>query len=728
MPLRRSWQSLDRKLPLLASGLVLLTAATLGWTAYHLFERALMDRAGARLVASARIVSQVILRPRVRDSASRVLDRTLLDYLRGQATRDAAIAALAQAQRRRDTMNFHSALLDTAGRVLLDAHRGAMAEPAWASVVVAQGVAKGAAVRIGPVENVAGVPVISTVYPLRDTTRASIAPVAYVAESWAIASGRSARLIRDMIGSGITMVMGQPGEGAWTDLEHIVPAPPVQALADTLVDVDGSLAASWPVAGTRWVVWLSQPKRSVLAPTRTLLLTMFPLGVLIALVGAAIMWRMARGITRPLAQLTRAVEGVAQDIEPMPRTREFPSALHHDEISRLRVAFERMALRIADREALELQLRHAQKMEAIGRLAGGVAHDFNNLLTAIRSYADLMLDDMPEWDPKHADVMEIRRAAQRATDLTAQLLAFSRKQMLQPRVLRMATVLDDLQPMLRRLLIENIELVVEMPAELWCVRADRGQLEQVVVNLAVNARDAMPDGGILLIRAWNEVVRTPLETRHGVIPPGEYVAIAVNDTGTGMDDATQAQAFEPFFTTKSVGKGTGLGLATVHGIVAQSGGHVTLQSSLGTGTIFTVYLPRERDENAASRDSGPVTARSVQDAETVLLVEDEAAVRALARRVLQRAGYQVLDAATPQDAIRIAGERRNDITLVVSDVVMPQMSGPQLVERLRELCPRARVLYISGYTDDEVIGRGLANAATSLLQKPFSAQQLVQRV
>jgi signal transduction histidine kinase/ActR/RegA family two-component response regulator len=725
---RRRWHSIDRKLPLLASGLVLLTVATLGWSAYLLFEHVLLDRAAQRLAASARIVSQVIVRPRLRDATTVVVDRTLIAFLRGRASRDDAQRALAHAQQLRDTMNFHSALLDTTGRITVDSHRGAMPEPAWAGEAIARHALRGHGIVMGPIESVSGTPVLSGAYALYDSTRADSAVVGYVAQSWAIASGRNARFIREMIGVGVTMVLGQPGAGAWTDLEHIVAAPPAHALADTVVDVDGSLAASWPVPGTPWVVWLSQSKRDILTPTRTLLWTMFPLGLAIAVAGAALMWRIARRITHPIVQLTEAVEGVATDTG-LPRTREMPSIQHHDEVARLRVAFERMALRLADREALELQLRHAQKMEAIGRLAGGIAHDFNNLLTAIRSYADLMIDDMPEWDTRRADVQEIRKAAQRATELTAQLLAFSRKQMLQPRVLDTAAVLHDLQPMLRRLLIEDIELVVDAQPHLWPVRADRGQLEQVVVNLAVNARDAMPDGGVLLIRAWNHTILAPMESKHGVVPAGEFVAIAVSDTGTGMDDDTQSRAFEPFFTTKDVGKGTGLGLATVHGIVAQSGGHVTLESHIGAGTIFTTYLPRERHASAPQRNSGASSRdAAVLRTDTILLVEDEPAVRGLARRVLTRAGFRVLDAATPHEAIRLATEHGKDIALVLSDVVMPQMSGPQLVERLKDICPHARVLYVSGYTNDEVIGRGLANAATALLQKPFSAQQLVERV
>jgi CheY-like chemotaxis protein len=293
-------------------------------------------------------------------------------------------------------------------------------------------------------------------------------------------------------------------------------------------------------------------------------------------------------------------------------------------------------------------------------------------------------------------------------------------------VLDTKVVLTDVQGMLRRLLIEDIELILDVPNALWPVKADRGQLEQVIVNLAVNARDAMPNGGKLHISARNELSTEVIASRHGAVPAGEYVAIRVRDTGIGMDTMTQSRVFEPFFTTKAMGMGTGLGLATVHGIVAQSGGYVTLESAIAAGTTFTVYLPRVDETPAAHDQGGPMSQRG--NNETILLVEDEQAVRALARRVLVRAGFRVVEAMSPKEALRLAGEHAHEIRLVLSDVVMPEMSGPALVAKLTEVCPNARVLYISGYTDDEVFGRGLANPGTQLLQKPFSAQQLVERV
>jgi signal transduction histidine kinase/ActR/RegA family two-component response regulator len=731
----RRWRSLDRKLPLLASGLVLVTALVLGWTAHVLLQRALLEAAGSRLASTATMVAQLINRPRARitDSASVAADRALRGFLRGPrsgVSRETALAALAHTTDPRDSAKVYAALVDLSGRTQLAWHRRRALEPKWPAIAIAAG--PGDTMSVGPIEDLGGVPTYTYVTPLRDTSRKATSLLGYLVEGRALYGGRGVRRFRNMIGNGIEILMGQPGVGVWTNLERVVAPPPVLTRSDTIVVFDHSVGASARIVGTSWMVWLMQPASVVLAPARTLLWSLVPLGLGIALLGALLMWQMAHRITHPIVELTAAAERVAADVTtdlgtPTPSILPAITASGDaDEVTRLRSAFARMASRVAERQTLENQLRHSQKMEAIGRLAGGVAHDFNNLLTAIRSYADLLYEDMPVWDAKRADVQEIRSAAQRATALTAQLLAFSRKQMLQPRVLDTAAVLQDVQAMLRRLLIEDIQLSIETPPGLWHVKADRGQLEQVIVNLAVNARDAMPHGGELRISAVNDAVMDPFETSHGIMPAGEYVAIRVTDTGLGMDIATQARVFEPFFTTKAVGQGTGLGLATVHGIVAQSGGYVTVESAMAAGTTFTVYLPRVHDALVRENGGGATTQRGHN--ETILLVEDEQGVRALARRVLVRAGYRVLESTTPNDALQLAREHFREIRLVLSDVVMPEMSGPALVSMLAQICPLARVLYISGYTDDEVIGRGLANPGIQLLQKPFSAQQLVERV
>jgi signal transduction histidine kinase/ActR/RegA family two-component response regulator len=725
--LRRRWQSIDRKLPVLTSGLVVLTTAVLATTAYVMLERALLDSAGRRLAATAKFVAQLAGRPgpHFADSASHDGDAILRGYLIGREPASRAQAVLAQA-RSRDTTRYYAALLDQRGNTVLSTRREGMVEARWPADAIARGAITGDTTSLGPFESGGGTAILSVVHPLRDSSRFGAPVVGYIAESRAIASVRSSRTLRGIIGPDVEVLVGQPGAGIWTDFERVAAAPRVTAKKDTVIVSAHGVTAIVRVAGTNWMVSLWQDKRSVLAPAYRLLWGILPIALAIALVGAALTWRMTSRITHPIVELTTAAENIASDngAGPMLPTVYLPPDA--DEVARLRYAFERMARRVSERQTLEMQLRQSQKMEAIGQLAGGIAHDFNNLLTAIRSYADLMLEDMPVWDAKRSDVLEIRAAAQRAAALTAQLLAFSRKQMLQPRVLSMPTVLSELRGMLQRLLTEDIHLVMQASEDVWPVKADRGQLEQVIVNLAVNARDAMPDGGTLHISGANETVTTPIATRHNTVPVGDYVAIRVQDSGVGMNQVTQQRAFEPFFTTKPTGQGTGLGLATVHGIVAQSGGYITLESAPLRGTTFTVWLPRASEEPAQDATQG----QSLQHGrnETVLLVEDEQAVRILARRVLTRAGFRVIESESPGDALRLAEQHQRDIRLVLTDVVMPEMSGPTLVARILEVCPKARVLYMSGYTDDEVIGRGLSNPGMMLLQKPFSAQELVERV
>ena len=375
----------------------------------------------------------------------------------------------------------------------------------------------------------------------------------------------------------------------------------------------------------------------------------------------------------------------------------------------------------------EAQLRQAQKMEAVGRLAGGVAHDFNNLLTAILGFSDMLLADLGTADSRREDVMEIRKAGERATALTRQLLAFSRRQVLQPRVLDVNSLVGDLERMLRRLIGEDIELVTDLAPELWAVMADPGQLEQVLMNLVVNARDAMPGGGVITIETSNKAVDETYVREHPIVEAGDFVMLTVSDTGIGMDEATQSRVFEPFFTTKRAGEGTGLGLAMAYGIVKQSGGFIEVSSEVGRGTTFTILLPVAAQSapgagRARDRDATP------GGCETVLLVEDEEAVRYLARRALERAGYRVIDARHGQDALALCADGDTPVHLLVTDVVMPQMGGRDLAERLATLQPSARVLYMSGYTDDEIIRRGMIDRQTAFLQKPFTAAQLLHRV
>jgi len=376
---------------------------------------------------------------------------------------------------------------------------------------------------------------------------------------------------------------------------------------------------------------------------------------------------------------------------------------------------------ITERKRLEEQVRQSQKMEAVGQLAGGVAHDFNNILTVISAYSDLLRHSLDPLDERREDVEEIRKAADRASALTRQLLAFSRRQVIQPRVLDLNLVVTEMEKMLRRLLREDVQLTTVLAPGLGRVQADAGQLEQILMNLAVNARDAMPDGGILTIETMN----TPLSDSGGV-ESERYVMLTVKDTGTGMDAETKAHLFEPFFTTKEVGMGTGLGLATVYGIVKQSGGSIDVSSSPGAGATFSIALPMVKAIETIDQVC-EAEASSPGGIETILLVEDDEAVRRLARRALREKGYVLLEAANGDEALRLSESHQQAIHLLVTDMVMPRMSGRDVAERLSFTRPAMRVLYMSGYAEDVIRRRGLPVGAR-MLQKPFTTDLLAREV
>jgi len=376
---------------------------------------------------------------------------------------------------------------------------------------------------------------------------------------------------------------------------------------------------------------------------------------------------------------------------------------------------------------LEEQLRHAQKMEAAGRLAGGVAHDFNNLLTVISGFGQLVLGRLDPSDPKYPHMAELLKAADRGATLTRQLLAFSRQQVLQPQVLDLNTTLANINRMLRHIIGEDIELVVIPGPNLGRVRADPGEIDQVILNLAVNARDAMPQGGKLVLQTENVNLDEVRASNHYPIRPGQYVLLSVSDTGCGMDAETQKHLFEPFFTTKEQGKGTGLGLATVHGIVHQSGGFIYVYSELGNGSIFKIYLPRVDQVHEPAKVRQTVE-RPARGSETILVVEDEAMVRNLTLEVLKESGYTVISAERPDDALKICEQNQGAIDLLLTDVVMPGMSGLELAERLKPERPKMKVLYVSGYTADAVARRGMSDPTTAFLQKPFAPGALVRKV
>jgi len=385
-----------------------------------------------------------------------------------------------------------------------------------------------------------------------------------------------------------------------------------------------------------------------------------------------------------------------------------------------------MHVNISERKKLEEQLRTAHKMEAVGQLAGGVAHDFNNLIGVIIGYGELIQDKLLEADPLHAKVEEILKAGRRAAALTHQLLVFSRQQVLEPKTLNLNSIVMDMNKMLPRLVGEHIELTTSLARDLASVRADQGHIEQVIMNLAVNARDAMPEGGKLTIETANVEFDDHYALGHNQVFPGSFIMLAVTDTGIGMDAGTQSRIFEPFFTTKEQGKGPGLGLATVYGAVKQSGGFVWVYSEPGHGTTFKIYLPRvQGGTEKEQRNIG--TKKLVRGTETVLLVEDEESLNKLTGEMLQESGYRVLKASNGVEALEISQRYEGTIHLLLTDVVMPKMGGPALAKQLAVLRPEMKLLYMSGYTRNALVTQELAESGSGLLQKPFTRDTLTRK-
>jgi PAS domain S-box-containing protein len=391
------------------------------------------------------------------------------------------------------------------------------------------------------------------------------------------------------------------------------------------------------------------------------------------------------------------------------------------------VGIQGIARNISERKQLEEQLRQSQKMESIGRLAGGIAHDFNNLLTAILGYCSIAARRLEPGNKLRADLAEIEKAGNRASELTSQLLAFSRRQVLQPKVIDLNSVVSDMEKLLRRLIGEDIEFTTRLDPDLGRVKADPGQIQQILMNLAVNARDAMIEGGRFQIETTNKKIDPSYAAQHPDVQPGHYVMIAVSDTGIGMDKETQSHIFEPFFTTKEQGKGTGLGLSTVYGITKQSGGHISVYSEIEHGTTFKVYLPRV-DDNIESIHADSNRPETQVGTETILLVEDEDTVLDLVYKVLTMNGYKVLVASSATEAIELADSFPDEIDLLLSDVVMPKISGPELYKRLSIVRPRMKILFMSGYTDDSSFQRSLVDSETPFIQKPFTLDAFVGKV
>ena len=523
-----------------------------------------------------------------------------------------------------------------------------------------------------------------------------------------------------LLGTSATLYLGNHNNDVWTDFVNVVAKPSIDVRTKQDISTyirDGNtevIGLARPIAGTPWVILIEFPDNVVLQPVTGYVKRMVWISLFLFVMGVAGTFVLSRNITTPIYQL----EDANRQLESLSQTHAHKRSVAEKE-------------RTDALEALhntEKQLVQSQKLEAVGRLAGGISHDFNNLLTVILGYSDIMKRNLPDGDPLRRNLDEITRASERAASLTRQLLAFSRKQVMMPKVFDLNTVVSEIEKMLRRMIGEDIELRVTAESDLGNIKADPVQLEQVLMNLVVNARDAMPKGGKLSIETANVYLDESYSQDHVSVVPGHYVMLAISDTGCGMDEETRQRIFEPFFTTKEQGKGTGLGLSTVYGIVKQSGGNIWVYSEEGHGTTFKIYFPRvtaEAEEYRRAAHAFEVEGGS----ETILLVEDAEWVRTLARQVLESAGYRVLEAGNADAAIKLCERINGDrIDLLLTDVVMPGMSGNDMSRILLAKHPGMPVLYMSGYTDDAIVQHGVLEAGINFLQKPFTPAALALKV
>ncbi|MFN2601940.1 MAG: ATP-binding protein [Gemmatimonadaceae bacterium] len=737
----RRLHSIDFKFPLLLSGLVLATAVLFVGAAYMQFAGTLYDASGQRLRTASLLVSSMIVQGapnRQTQMAGISRDAAVVEFLRSGQFKPEALAVLEKSATKSPEQGRLSVrLLDVQGNErLARVWNDSLSTPTWASREIKRGALGSKPLTIGPILNNQGTAEFQIVAPVADPRakeKGSPEIVGYVVDTRGVV-GKGQKAIQDLIGGGATLLIGQPG-GAWTDLEKIVPGAPMISKTGVPFVFDSSargpgIGVAQPVAGTPWVVWLQQPSEVVLAPVRQFVLRIMPTAGAVALVGALLVWLFSRRITRRIVRLTEEVDRM----ELGDRAPSSSKVVDADEISRLGRAFERMSQRVKSQRELEAQLRQSQKLEAIGRLAGGIAHDFNNILTVIRNYGEMVREVLPAHGEVRNDMDEVIRASDRASGLTRQLLAFSRHQIVTPRVLDLNEVVKNAERMLRRLVPSNIELVTSLDPSLGRITADSGQIEQVILNLTINAADALPSGGKITIHTQNADLDDTFSkgvgsfaSANGTHPKGPYASLVVTDNGSGMDRETLAKIFDPFFTTKEPGKGTGLGLSTVHGIVEQNDGRVWVYSEPDRGTTFKLYFPVVESEVAVPDTAPERMMVQEQSGLTVLLVEDDLATREVTRRVLTRGGYSVLEATNGAEGLEVLESHTMQVDVVLSDVMMPRMGGAELSKRIGELYPDLPVLLMSGYADVDVNSEDF-DRSRQFLEKPFTASALLSFV
>jgi Signal transduction histidine kinase len=726
-------RSIEWKFPILISGFVLGAAALFLWATYTQFTGTLYRRSGERLRAASLLVSNLIADgvPKTENRlVSLASEPAIVTYLATGSRKSDARAALDEDYRKaQDPSLWRVELLDSRGSEKLNAafHSGPWSD--WARNTVAGNPASIHTPTYGPFFDVAGAPQYDVLAPVRSGGEI----VGYIVET-RTAVGTGQKAIRRLIGVGSTLLIGTPG-GVWTDMEKVVRGPPAFPSDRSPIVFDragqgSGVGVGGEIARTPWFLWLEQPAASVQAPMLDFVGRMIPEAALIAVTAALMVWLLTRRMTLRIARLTKE----ADRLEAGNGDSSKQSDGSPDEIDRLCFSFERMAERIRTNRDLEGQLRQAQKLEAIGRLAGGVAHDFNNILTVVRNYGEMVRDALPPKSELVQDMVEILKAADRANALTGQLLSFSRRQVVNTHVLQVNDVVDSSQRMLRRVLPANIELVTHLDPDVGCILADAGQIDQVLLNLTINAADAMPEGGRLTIHTRNAHLDDTLPPPNGVpsagykaLPAGTYASIVVTDTGIGMDRETMSRIFDPFFTTKPVGKGTGLGLATVHGIVTQNKGSVWVYSEPGRGTTFKIYFPivgSMADAHQAPRVE-IVDVKSEKPTETILIVEDDPSTRKVTQRVLAKAGYMTLEATNGLDALDVINSYGGRIDLVLTDLMLPGVDGVELAARLEKLKPNLPVVVMSGYADHTALDPNWLRVTRPFIEKPFTAAGLL---
>ena len=738
--MRRRWLSLNVKFPGLMTGISLLVGAIFVWSAYREFGLVLRESNGARLASSATMLANLV-QSGVPQARQEVLGLAALDEVRSalQGSEDSdriARAVRSGAARPNDSTLLRVRVLDTAGVVRHNQmfHDADLA-PSWAEEARRRGELSPTVPTFSPFLNAQGRAQVEYVAPVHSQPGGE-SLLGYVVVTRAL-RGSGADAIRQLIGNG-EMLIGQPEAGVWTDLDSVVDGPPRIMQVDSVLTFAESprgpgVGVAAPIRGTPWVVWLQLSDEVVLEPLTGFLRRIVPVLLVVVVVGALLAWGISRRVTGRITALTARVDEMAADVQGEGAAATSSRLLAHDgrdEVDRLESAFAMMAERTQHQQQLEAELQQAQKLEAVGRLAGGIAHDFNNVLTVVSNFAEIIQQDVAADSATSRDLDQIRQATNRASRLTRQLLAFSRRQILQPQPLDVNERVQSVAGLLERLLPAHVNIALELGDGLSAVMADPVQIEQVLLNLAVNASDAMPSGGRLTIRTlMADLDDLPA---HGVTTPvtgaeitsRRHVCLVVKDSGVGMDRETLQRVFEPFFTTKPMGKGTGLGLASVHGTVAQLGGRVWVYSEPGKGTTFKVFLP-QADTTEPAAGSVAVSPTVPRGSGTVLLVEDEPGTREVTRRLLERSGYSVIELHTANEALDRLASDRQQVCAVLTDVMMPGMNGMTFARHVWARWPDLPVVLMSGYSDTDVLDEADARHV-HFLEKPFTSATLLK--